>query len=70
MMCMHGRFQSECPWCWKKEQFDVCSSCLTKFTDEGNRTHIQESGMCFGCEHVLGDILSSRADEQLDQEVI
>ena len=70
MKCIHGVQIYECNYCWKLDQFDVCSTCCKKFKDESNRSHIQNDGMCLSCEHSFGDILSSRADEQFGQEVL
>lgn len=69
MYCVHGVPQKSCIHCWKKDQFEVCSTCLKRFVDPETMTHINETGMCFGCDHSFGEVLDSQADESLQEGV-
>lgn len=68
-ICIHAKPTHLCIFCWKKDQFEVCSVCRHKFTDPENMTHIQETGACFSCDHVLGDVLEQQNADAAEMEV-
>lgn len=67
--CVHNKDQHLCNFCWKKDQFDVCSQCSVKFTDPANRESIQHTGSCLNCDHILGDIIEQQLADAVEMEV-